>query len=105
MRVHAFLAGFFLPAGVMFFATGALYTWGAKGAYEVKTSAVALEVPLSKDDKDMMHELVSAQLAQRALEDDNPSSVPTVWTLASQHGQISLCRLVLAPEFAQARDQ
>ena len=31
MKAHALLAAFILPVAIMFFVTGALYTWGKKG--------------------------------------------------------------------------
>jgi hypothetical protein len=67
MKLHAWLAGFFLPIGVMFFVTGALYTWGTKGSYETTTETLALESPLKKEDLTGLHGLVVAQLGQQDL--------------------------------------
>jgi len=46
MKIHALLAAFILPAAVMFFVTGALYTWGIKGDYDTTTHKINLEKPL-----------------------------------------------------------
>lgn len=67
IRLHAVLAGFFLPVGVMFFITGALYTWGQKGSYNTTSAEVALTAPLEKSDKDGMTALITKELDAREL--------------------------------------
>jgi len=46
MKVHALLAAFILPVAIMFFVTGALYTWGIKGDYDTTTHEVNLNTPI-----------------------------------------------------------
>lgn len=46
MKVHALLAAFILPAAIMFFVTGALYTWGIKGNYDTSTHELHLKKPI-----------------------------------------------------------
>ncbi len=48
MKVHALLAVFILPAAIMFFVTGALYTWGVKGGYDTTVYDIQLENPLQE---------------------------------------------------------
>lgn len=47
LRIHALLAAFFLPFGVLFFITGALYTLEIKGSYHTTVHEVALDAPLT----------------------------------------------------------
>ena len=49
MKAHALLAAFILPVAIMFFVTGALYTWGIKGGYDTSTYELTLEAPLQAD--------------------------------------------------------
>jgi len=46
MKIHALLAAFILPVAIMFFVTGALYTWGIKGDYDTTTHEVNLNTPI-----------------------------------------------------------
>jgi len=48
MKFHVLLAVCILPVATMFFVTGALYTWGIKGDYEVKVYTLELQQPLQK---------------------------------------------------------
>jgi len=70
MKVHAILAVFILPVAVMFFVTGALYTWGIKGEYDTTVHEIHLESPLKIE----LEELV--KLAEKELEARN-IAVPT----------------------------
>jgi hypothetical protein len=74
-KLHAILAAFILPVGVMFFITGALYTWGKSGEYVTTKHELALAAPLSKD-KDALVELARAELAK--LQVPEPSGKPSV---------------------------
>ena len=76
ITLHAALAGFFLPVGVMFFITGALYTWGQKGSYQTTTVEIPLSAPLNKEDQAGMVALVNTQLEQREIAP--PSGKPKV---------------------------
>lgn len=49
MKAHALLAAFILPVAIMFFVTGALYTWGIKGDYDTATHEVKLSSPMQSD--------------------------------------------------------
>jgi len=55
MKTHALLAAFILPVAIMFFVTGALYTWGIKGAYDTTTHELHLKEPV----QDELTELVT----------------------------------------------
>ncbi len=46
MKAHALLAAFILPVAIMFFVTGALYTWGIKGDYDTTVHIINLKTPL-----------------------------------------------------------
>ncbi len=48
-KIHALLAAFILPVAIMFFVTGALYTWGIKGGYDTSTHEVYLNTPIQDD--------------------------------------------------------
>jgi hypothetical protein len=47
--LHALLAAFFLPVGIMFLVTGGLYTVGITGSYRDKVDTVRLSEPLARD--------------------------------------------------------
>lgn len=49
MKVHAILAASILPVAIMFFVTGAFYTWGIKGGYDTTAHELQLEKPIQKD--------------------------------------------------------
>ena len=49
MKAHAVLAAFILPVAIMFFVTGALYTWGVKGSYDTTTHKLHLQNPIQND--------------------------------------------------------
>lgn len=49
ISLHVALAAFFLPVGVMFLVTGALYTFSFKGSYHSQTHDVQLQQPLEAD--------------------------------------------------------
>lgn len=49
MKVHTIIAAFILPAAIMFFVTGALYTWEIKGSYSTSTYEIALQKPIEKE--------------------------------------------------------
>ncbi len=70
MQAHALLAVFILPAVIMFFLTGALYTWGIKGGYETTVHPIQLKSPLQQQ----LGELV--MLAETELKKRN-LAVPT----------------------------
>lgn len=65
MKMHALLAAFILPVAIMFFVTGALYTWGIKGGYDTTTHELRLKVPIQGE----LTELVS--LATNELKKQN----------------------------------
>ncbi len=49
LRMHALLASFFLPLGIMFFVTGGLYTLEITGEYQTESRELALVEPLRPD--------------------------------------------------------
>lgn len=55
MKAHSLLAAFILPVAIMFFLTGALYTWGIKGDYDTTTYEIDLKTPI----QDNLSELVT----------------------------------------------
>ncbi len=48
IKFHLILAALLLPAMLMFAITGALYTWGVKGSYDIQTQLLTLKAPLIK---------------------------------------------------------
>lgn len=75
MKAHALLAAFILPVAIMFFITGALYTWGIKGNY----NTTAYELNLKKPIQGELAELVA--LATKELQKQNidpPSGQPKI---------------------------
>jgi len=67
MKVHALLAAFSLPVMIMFFVTGALYTWGVKGDYVTTVHEIRLEQPV-KDKLASLVSLASDELTKRNME-------------------------------------
>ena len=65
MKAHALLAAFILPVAIMFFVTGALYTWGIKGSYDTSTYELQLKNPIQGE----LNELVA--LAKNELKRQN----------------------------------
>lgn len=49
MKVHVLIAVFILPVAIMFFVTGAFYTWGIKGEYETTVQKLHLKIPLQEE--------------------------------------------------------
>ena len=60
------LAAFILPVAMMFVITGALYTWGVKGAYETQTFQLQLNRPI-QNNKVWLTELADYELSKRSL--------------------------------------
>jgi hypothetical protein len=65
MTAHTVLAAFILPVAIMFFVTGAFYTWGIKGDYDTAAYKLYLEKPI----QDELTELVT--LATKELKKQN----------------------------------
>lgn len=65
MKAHAILAAFILPVAIMFFVTGAFYTWGIKGSYDASVFDLHLKTPI----QDELSELVT--LTTKELEKKN----------------------------------
>ncbi len=49
MKVHVLIAIFIMPVAIMFFVTGAFYTWGIKGEYETTIQELHLKTPLQEE--------------------------------------------------------
>ena len=67
VKLHMALAAFILPVALMFFITGALYTWGEKGSYEIAVSKIQLNQPMQSDEV-WLTRIVINELAQRDIE-------------------------------------
>lgn len=70
MKAHALLAVFILPVAIMFFVTGALYTWDVKGGYDTTVHELHLENPIQGQLAELVN-LAEKELKKRDL------SVPT----------------------------
>ena len=66
-KLHLILAAFMFPAVLMFLVTGALYTWGNKGAWYEESATVALESPFAGQSDAQMQALAVSELEQRGL--------------------------------------
>lgn len=66
IRVHALLAAFFLPFGILFFVTGAFYTMEMTGSYRTETRDLPLAVPLTPD-LDQLAAVAAARLAEEGI--------------------------------------
>jgi len=66
IRTHISLAAFIFPVAMMFFITGALYSWGIKGGYEIQKHTIELNQPMQRD-KAWLENIVSQELTQREL--------------------------------------
>lgn len=54
MKTHALLAVFVLPVAIMFFVTGALYTWGIKGSYDISVHELHLKKPIHDEHNELV---------------------------------------------------
>ena len=54
IKAHTLLAAFILPVAIMFFVTGALYTWGIKGGYEKTTQELHLKESIQGELTELM---------------------------------------------------
>lgn len=66
VKSHMALAAFVFPVALMFFITGALYTWGVKGSYDIESYQLLLKQPMHSD-KGWLTGLVEHELSQRNL--------------------------------------
>jgi hypothetical protein len=83
MNAHVLLAAFILPVAIMFFVTGALYTWGIKGSYVTDAYEINLLRPM-QDERSELVALAKKELASRDLEP--PSGQPKVKRMGSSFG-------------------
>lgn len=67
VKIHLVLAAFVLPVALMFFITGALYTWGIKGNYETQVYKLQLQQPM-QNNKEWLKNTLTNELAQREIE-------------------------------------
>jgi hypothetical protein len=67
MKAHALLAAFILPVAIMFFVTGALYTWGIKGNYVTNAHEIHLVNPI-QDELSELVALAKKELQRQGLE-------------------------------------
>jgi len=66
IKAHMIVAAFILPVALMFFITGALYTWGIKGGYSSDTYTLQLKQAVQQN-KEWLTEKVINELAQRSI--------------------------------------
>ena len=66
VKLHMALAAFILPVAMMFFITGALYTWGIKGGYDTQTFKLQLQQPMHGN-KEWLVDLAEHELSKRSL--------------------------------------
>ncbi|NOQ64411.1 MAG: hypothetical protein GQ582_07850 [Methyloprofundus sp.] len=66
MKLHIILAAIILPGALMFLITGALYTWGEKGSYEVDSYHIQLKQPLQNNLAGLLT-LVTDELTKREI--------------------------------------
>ncbi len=66
VKVHAILACFFIPLALLYFVSGALYSFDIKGDVEKQVYAVALDRPFTPD-LARLSELAKTALEQREL--------------------------------------
>lgn len=67
MKAHAILAAFILPVAIMFFVTGAFYTWGIKGSYETTTHKVNLQKHIQSNLAELVA-LATKELQEKKIE-------------------------------------
>ena len=67
VKLHMALAAFILPVALMFFITGALYTWGEKGSYDTEVYNMQLKQPMQSN-KAWLTQKVATELAKRDTE-------------------------------------
>jgi hypothetical protein len=75
VQVHLLLAAFVFPVAVMFFITGAFYTWGIKGDYVSTAEMIPLDAPLTDSESELVA-LIERELDQRSV--SLPSGSPKV---------------------------
>ncbi len=66
VKSHMALAAFILPVAMMFFITGALYTWGIKGSYDTENYQLQLKQPMHSN-KAWLKGLAEQELSNRNL--------------------------------------
>ncbi|MDF1582609.1 MAG: PepSY domain-containing protein [Methyloprofundus sp.] len=66
IKAHMMVAAFILPVALMFFITGALYTWGIKGGYSSNTYILQLQQPMPQN-KEWLSAKVTNELALRSI--------------------------------------
>lgn len=64
--IHAALAAFFLPAGLMYAITGGLYTWNITGKYNSSEELLSLSQPLTGE-LSQLAAIAEAELAKRGM--------------------------------------
>ncbi|MBH5322337.1 PepSY domain-containing protein [Aurantiacibacter sediminis] len=73
-KLHLVAAAFMFPAVLMFLVTGALYTWGNKGAWYESSQTVALEQPYAELDEAGLRATALEALAAADLPEPSGSS-------------------------------
>ncbi|MEP5938758.1 MAG: hypothetical protein ABJ239_10555 [Erythrobacter sp.] len=66
-KLHLGFAAFMFPAVLMFLVTGALYTWGNKGAWHEESASITLSQPLAEQSEGDITSMAVQQLVERDL--------------------------------------
>ena len=67
VKTHIILAAFIFPVVMMFCITGALYSWGIKGGYQVQKYNIELAQPMQKNKAWLTH-IAKRELKQREID-------------------------------------
>ena len=82
VKIHMLTAGFIFPVLFMFLLTGALYTWGVKGGYDIKDYEISLEKPL-KEEQQLLIDMAREKLTE--LEITPPSGQSKIKTNGDEY--------------------
>ena len=66
-KLHLMFAAFMFPAVLMFLITGALYTWGEKGAWHEEIAQITLEEPLAGQSEAGLRGIAVIALLERGI--------------------------------------
>ena len=99
IKAHTLLAAFILPVAIMFFVTGALYTWGIKGDYETTTQELQLKEPIQGELVELVA-LAKNELKKQDLEmPSGKAKIKKIGTAFQLEWSGSNLNVILAPTF------
>ena len=96
-KLHLVTAALMFPAVLMFLITGALYTWGNKGAWYEDAATVDIGVPLASLDEAEMQAAARRILAERDLPEPSGNLAVTTGEGASLTWNGARSEIELAP--------